>query len=295
MPQYTAYGLGIDSVLTLPELVTEAHQIDLTIEFGNVFYDFDVGIDKFHYWRTDCETGLHWQELGTFLIRDGKKIIIDPAPDVAEQNLRPALLGACMAVVLHQRGYLILHASAVLIKGKAVTFVGDKGWGKSTMAVTLANRGHQLITDDVMAIDLNSEVPMVFPSFPQLKLCTDALESMGRDPETLPRVMPGASKRQYKLSQEFSTDPVPLETIYLLGIKEELAIAEIASRDRILPLLAHSYGARFGKKLLHLGEGKHFLQCAKLANLVEIYHLTRPVDITLLDRIADLVEKDVDL
>ena len=295
MPQYTAYGLGIDSVLTLPELVTGAQQIDLTIEFGVIPLDSDVGMKKFYYWRTDRETCLYWQGLGTFLIRDGKQIIIDPAPDVAEQNLHPALLGACMAVVLNQRRYLILHASAVLIKGKVVAFVGDKGWGKSTMAVTLANRGHQLITDDVMAIDLNSEVPMVFPSFPQLKLCPDALESMGQDPESLPRVMPQVSKRQYRLDREFITDPVPLEIIYLLGVKEELAIAEIASRDRILPLLAHSYGARFGKKLLHLGEGKHFIQCAKLANLVEIYHLTRPIDITLLDRIADLVEEDVDL
>ena len=146
-----------------------------------------------------------------------------------------------------------------------------------------------------MAIDLNDEVPMVFPSFPQLKLCPDALRSMGKDPETLPRVMPLATKRQYRLSQKFSVDPLPLQCIYLLGISEQLEIKPIASKDRILPLIAHSYGARFGKKLLYLGEGEHFLQCANLAAHSKINCLTRPVNLTLLNRIADLIVANFNL
>lgn len=290
MPYYTAYGLGIDSVLTLPELVSGAKQIDLVIKWEQIVFDSSaVDTTEFYYWRKGKEIVLHWQELGTFSIRNGSEIIIDAPPEIEEKNLHPALLGACMAVVLHQRGFLILHASAVSIQERVIAFVGDKGWGKSTMAVSLTEKGYQLVTDDVLAIDLNGDLPLVFPSFPQLKLCPDALESIGKDPETLPRVMPQVKKRQYRLDREFSIDPIPLQSIYLLNKGNQLSINQINSKDKILPLLAHSYGARFGKKLLHLGEKQHFLQCTELVNQIGIYHLQRPSDLSLMPQIADLV------
>ena len=289
MPVYTAYGLGIDSYLTLPELVGGANRIDLTIKCDRSKRNKGAENNKFYYWRNKEETGLYWQELGTFLIRSGKEIIIDPVPGVNERDLHPALLGGCMAVALHQKGYLILHASAVKVNGKAIAFIGDKGWGKSTIASAFIAQGHQFITDDVLAISLNGNTPVVYPSFPQLKLCPDAIVAMGEDPETLPQVMPQISKRQYKLSQDFDSNPVSLQSIYLLGKAAELNITKIAAGDSILPLLAHSYGARFGKELLHLGEAEHFLQCSKLANQVDIYTLQRPSDISLLEDTVDLI------
>ena len=289
MPVYTAYGLGIDSYLTLPELVAGANKIDLTIKCDRSDRDKDVENSEFSYWRNEEEIGLYWQKLGTFLIRSGKEIIIDPVPGVNEKDLHPALLGACMAVALHQKGYLILHASAVRVNGKAIAFIGNKGWGKSTIASAFIARGHQFITDDVLAISLNDNTAMVYPSFPQLKLCPDAIVAMGEDPETLPRVMPQISKRQYKLSQDFDSNPVPLQSIYLLGKAAELKITKIAAGDSILPLLAHSYGARFGKELLHLGEAEHFLQCSKLANKIDICALKRPSNISLLEDTVELI------
>ena len=295
MPLYTAYGLGIDSVLNLPELVSGAENIDLVIKCDRLKEKPpEIKSSQFYYWRHEREIGLSWQGLGIFLIREGKEIIIDPFPGVEEKHLHPALLGACMAVVLHQRGYLILHASAVKIQDWAIAFIGEKGWGKSTMAAALISQGHQLITDDVLAIALSSNEPLVFPSFPQLKLCPDALSAMGKKPEVLPRVMPQVNKRQYQLSQNFSTQPVPLQSIYVLSQGESLSIAKIPTLDLILPLLAHSYGARFGKKLLHLGEANHFLQCTDLANKVGIYCLKRPSDISLLTNIVTLVVQHFD-
>lgn len=290
MPLYTAYGLGIDSVLELPELIPGADKVELKIEWGHDLKSSEASNAQFYYWRNESEFGLHWQELGTFVIGEGK-ILIEPIDDIEEQYLHPALLGACMAIVLHQRGYLILHGSAVSIEGQAIAFIGNKGWGKSTMAAALISQGHQFVTDDVLAIDLSGDKPLVFPSFPQLKLCPDAIETMGKNPETLPRVMPQATKRQYKLTQNFSPQCIPLRSIYLLSKGESLFIKPITTGNLILPLLAHSYGARFGKKLLYLGEANHFRQCMKLAQIVDIYNLQRPSNLTLL---ADIVETSID-
>ena len=292
MPLYTAYGLGIDSCLTLPELVAGADKIDLTIRKERILdKPSEISQNEFFYWRGDRETGLHWQALGTFLIRAGKEIIIETVGGVDEEDLHPALLGACLAVALHQRGHLILHASAVKIGDKAIAFIGNKGWGKSTIASAFIEQEYQFITDDVLAIDLSRDRPLVYPSFPQLKLCPDAVVAMGKDPETLPRVMSQTTKRQYRPDRNFNTDSVTLQSIYLLNKGAELQINKIAAQDSILPLLAHSYGARFGKELLELGEAEHFLQCTQLANRVGIYSLQRPSDISLLADTVNLIQQ----
>lgn len=69
MPAYTAYGLGIESCIPLPELTLGAKSIDLTIKLDRIL-DPPSKIDnaQFYYWRNEQEIGLHWQELGTFLI-----------------------------------------------------------------------------------------------------------------------------------------------------------------------------------------------------------------------------------
>lgn len=292
MPIYTAYGLGIDSTIELPELTAGAKQIDLTVRYGSIERKpIQTNTESFYYWRTETEIGLSWQEFATFLIRQGKEIIIELDDGVPEQDIHPALLGACMAVVLHQRSYLVLHASAVKIGDRAVAFIGDKGWGKSTMAASLVAQGNQFITDDVLAIDLKNEQPIVFPSFPQIKLCPDAVTAMGKDPEFLPRVMTQTQKRQYKPAATFSTEAVPLRSIYLLNKGESVGINKMTKSNSILPLLAHSYGARFGKKLLHLGEAQHFLQCSDLANKVGIYSLSRPSNLDLMNKIVELVQQ----
>ncbi|NBC85561.1 MAG: hypothetical protein GVY25_05150, partial [Bacteroidetes bacterium] len=50
-------------------------------------------------------------------------------PDVAEGTLRAPLLGVVLGTLLHQRGLHTLHASAVVVDGGAVAFVGEKGAG----------------------------------------------------------------------------------------------------------------------------------------------------------------------
>ena len=37
---------------------------------------------------SENQVGLHWDLVGTFLVRDGREIIVDPVPDVDEQMLR---------------------------------------------------------------------------------------------------------------------------------------------------------------------------------------------------------------
>jgi hypothetical protein len=113
--------------------------------------------------------------IGTFLVRDGREILVDPDPDAGDALLQLALLGPVLAALLQQRGDLVLHASAVEIDGAAVGFLGGRGAGKSTMAAALLRRGYPLLTDDILAVSLEDGSPRVLPGFPQLKLWPDAV------------------------------------------------------------------------------------------------------------------------
>jgi ATP-dependent phosphoenolpyruvate carboxykinase len=80
-------------------------------------------------------------------------------------------LGGVLFSVLYQRGLFVLHASGVNIGGNVVAFLGLKGQGKSTMAATLYGRGHSLVSDDMLAIQIDGDNgPMAIPGFPNFKI-----------------------------------------------------------------------------------------------------------------------------
>lgn len=296
MHTYTAYGLGIHSGLPLLELQTLAEVIpDVVIQIANIHWSPPEHSCTDYFHVTVEEAYLFWEQVGTFLVRNGKEIIIDPLPGVEERVVRLPLLGAVLAVLLHQRGFLVLHASSVAVNSSAVAFIGEKGWGKSTMAATLHARGHNLMADDVVAVDVNNtKSPMVLPGFPQMKLWPEAVASLGDDPETLPQVHPQAEKRACRVTKNFLQEARPLRRIYVLGAGIEPRIKAIQPQEAIPHLISNSYMARFGKQLLQgMEAATHLHQCTRLIKNVPIYRLERPRSLSLLSAIAQLVEEDL--
>ena len=145
MYRYAAYGLGIHSELLLPELMASEAEadVDVVVRLGTLAPSVLVA-DPSPYclYETDEGAYIFWKEVGTLLIRGGSEIVVERAPNVEESRLRLLLLGAAMGVLLHQRGLLVLHASAVEVCDGAAIFLGGRGWGKSTVAAALHARGH---------------------------------------------------------------------------------------------------------------------------------------------------------
>ena len=293
---YEAYGLSIHSALPLPELVSAAEtEADVVIQFGKVDRSL-LKITRFgsYFYMTAEEVYFFWDEVGAFLIRNGKEIVIDPFSGVEERLLRLPLLGAVLAVLLHQRGFLTLHASAVAINGGAVVFLGGRGWGKSTLAATLYARGHHLIADDLVGLDVGgTRHPMVLPGFPQLKLLPEAAASaLGDDPETLPRLAIGYEKRARRGIDRFSHKPLPLKGIYELSKGPAIEIKPLQPQEAIMQVIANSYIARAANQLLQgVGTSSHFLQCTSLINNVPVYRIERPQSLALVPAVAQLVEE----
>lgn len=293
---YSVYGLTVQSDLQLPELISTLRtDADVWIRFGSITDSPLQTHDCLHcYQNTEVGMYVYWQGVGTFLIQEGQDILIDLETDLDEDRLRLFILGAVMGVVLHQRGFLVLHASAVALEGAAVVFIGQKRWGKSTMAATLHDRGHSLIADDVVALEVqNHRQIQVQPAFPQIKLWPDAVTSIGKKPEDLPRLGARLEKRNHQLSSGFISDILPLKHIYVLGQGDEVAIKPLLPQEIMQHLMQNSYVTRFGEALLQERGASHFKQLMILAQQVPLFRLLRPASLDLLPEIATLVENHI--
>ena len=64
-----------------------------------------------------------------------------------------------MGILLHQRGRMVLHASAVNINDGAVAFMGHNGAGKSTTTFSFMASGYPLVADDILSLEFREGVP----------------------------------------------------------------------------------------------------------------------------------------
>jgi hypothetical protein len=288
---YTAYGLGIHSFLPLPELIAEEREADVVFRFGKVNGMNLDGIDGARRFKaTAAEAYYCFEGVGRFLVRGGQEVIVDPSPDADERAVRLCLLGPILALILHQRGRLILHASAVAVGDKAIVFLGGQGWGKSTLAAALHVRGHKMLADDVTAIQMDSDCPKVLPGFPQFKLWPNAVTALGDNPETLPLLHPDFAKRAFPVASGFPRGPLPLKHIYVLATGERLKIESLSPQEALLELIRHSYAARFGSHLLQAtGLATHFKQCARLVQNVRLHRFRRPASLSVIDEHASML------
>lgn len=298
MQRCSAYGLSIRSAISLPELTSpgvapEADSGDVVIRVGPV-HPLPAQFDPagFGFWATADEACHFVDKVGAFLVRGGREIVVDPAPGVDDRLLRLSLLGPALALILHQRGLLVIHASVVARGDSAIAFLGRNGWGKSTIAAALYAKGYDLVTDDVAAILPGQAGPSVLPSFPQVKLWPQAATLLGEIPDRLPLLHPNFEKRGWRAERGFSLAPRRLERVYALAAGPVPAIERLEPREACFELLGHWYGHRFGRGLLQNGSAAlHLRQCAALAGQVSMHRLVRSGGSTTLLQLADLVDE----
>ena len=294
---YLAYGLSIRASMPLPELTAgEAQGEEVSIRFGRVYRPpSETSEERWIFFNpAPKEDVLFWRGVGSFLVREGKDIIVDPSPGLDERMLRLLIVGPVLAVLLRQRGHLLLHASAVDVAGEAVLFLGSSGWGKSTMAAALHARGHALVSDDVAVLRVEESRPMVFPGFPQLKLWPEALVSLGDDPEMLPRWNPHLEKRARSTPRKFPSTSLPVKRIYMLEESDALEILPLRPQEAFMELVRHTYGSDYGlQAVMGVGSASHFLECVSIVNKVTVHSLRRQKSLSQLPSLAQSIEQDL--
>ena len=292
MYSYSAYGLGITSTLVLPELVESQRRPDVQIRLDAVDRLPPAGtyVGETSWWTAD-RACFSIPDLGTLLVQYGREIILDPLANVDESVYRLFILGAAVGVLLHQRGFLVLHASAIVLGGGAVVFIADKGMGKSTMVGTMHNRGHILMADDIVAIDPKPDIPQAYPGFPQLKLWPESAEELCESPDELPLVRPDLTKRSRILDHGFAVESMPLKRVLVLADGDEDAIEPLPPQMAFMSLVQHSYSLGILKATGT--QASHFAQAIRVAKLVPVMRLKRRRQMERLPLVAQMIEESL--
>jgi len=116
--------------------------------------------------------------VGRFLIRNGTEILVQPAQSAQPSAIRLFLWDMAFGILCRQRGFFPLHASCVEFDGEAVALAGHSAMGKSTLAFSLAARGHRVLADNVTVIDASApHGPAVVPAPSFLNLWRDSLNN----------------------------------------------------------------------------------------------------------------------
>ncbi|RVC82740.1 serine kinase [Mesorhizobium sp. M4A.F.Ca.ET.022.05.2.1] len=294
---YRAYGLTIRSEVALPELeATAPAEPDIVITVGPIDHPGPQLVAGTAFRFEPARQYLAWEAVGAFLISDARRIDIEPVPGIDDQLIAFPLLGPVMALLLHQRGLLVLHASAIAVGGRSAIFMGDKGAGKSTTASAMISAGHRLLTDDVVAVDMSRpDGPVIIPAFPQLKLAADAAAAIPiRQAEIRPQAHPAIDKAQHRLHGGFARGAVAATRIYILQRRDRAAISPHAGPGALSALIKFSYVTRFGRAAL-VGDfaAMHLRQCAGLANRIGVHRLEVPAGLNRIGEAVALIERDL--
>ena len=217
---------------------------------------------------------LNWESIGKFRITEGNRIVYQNL-GADEGTLRLFLLSEVMGIVLYQRGYFLLHASAVQIKDKAIVFMGVPGAGKSTTATAFGKAGNTILTDDLVAIKFIDAKPYLIPAFSQYKVWKNALLGLGIDYSTLEPSFEGATK--FLITQplhSFPTQPVALGQLTLIFPRKS-RIKEGAISPTLVPIELLKHFPLPVQLLTPAYLQQHFLQSLQIAQSVPVRFMKR--------------------
>lgn len=295
---YSAFGLLLSSELQIAGLAPETPaQADVDIVVGDVpeHLTFEEGSAGVLYQAGPQAFLLRIPDVARYLVRGGNEIVVQPLSDDKLDEVVVWLLGACFGALLYQRGSLCLHASGVAVDGAAVLFAGDSGAGKSTLLASFIGRGYEMVSDDICAISTDDAgTPVCSPSFPMVKLRTDAAAWLGYDGSTLTRVRNDLEKYWVHPPSAVSK-PLPLRRVYILrqgsGTDDPISVTTIPPLRRFDALLRYSYFSEqlTGLKLMR----EHFGALSAVAGRADVRDLNRNMGPESLGAVVDRIVDDL--
>ncbi|PSL34703.1 phosphoenolpyruvate carboxykinase (ATP) [Chitinophaga ginsengisoli] len=282
MHKYWGFGLHIISGMEFPELLPfEFKHADVSITLGevpdiNVDIAFDIG--HISYQLNDHELVFSVQDVASYYVADGNRIIVHPHPaNTEERAVRLFVLGAAIAGILQQRRQVPLHTSAVVVNDRLTLIAGQSGAGKSTTLAGLKQRQYRIFSDDITVLKELPDDDRIsgVASYPMIKLWEHSLQTLQLNDRSFP-VMPGFEKYGFFFHGAFDTRQYPIERIILLETGETDTIRHKQLRGSVAfaGVVQHVYKASFFRQPAM--RALCFDVISKMVKCAEVYQVTRP-------------------
>jgi hypothetical protein len=271
--EYVAYGLRLTSNLPIAGLspCSSIDSPDVQVKLGTLpeSNSSNGGVKLRYSSPRSYQTGEPdvqiWDvDNGDFLrvlFRDGVEFWLDrhlttlwaywPTSSSLQDTLS-YFVGPILGLLLRLRGIVCLHASSVSINDRAVVFLGSEGAGKSTTAAAFAQRGHAVLSDDIVALVEGRHEFQTLPAYPRVNLWPDSVSLLYGSPDALPAISLGWDKRCLNLGEaegtKFEERPLPLGAIYVLGESaggSEKGVEVVSQKTALMMLVANTYASNF--------------------------------------------------
>jgi hypothetical protein len=281
---YGGFGLKIASEFEFIELLSASFDnADILIRYGYLpdecFPEFEK--TKIYTSFKEKEFLLYIPGVAKYRATHGKEITVDPCENAEKGSVRLFLLSITMAALLTQRKKILLHASAILLNGKLMLFIGDSGAGKSSVAAELSKRGYTLFSDDVCVLDdvqEGSSKVFSYASYPMMKLWEETVLELNDQKFNIShKIIPQISKYGQFFHDQFTVTPYPIEKIFILNPVENALVHY--SAKKVTGIEAFEYLSKNTYRRQFLLESTlqsiHLKQLSFLVKASEITLLTR--------------------
>jgi hypothetical protein len=305
---YRLYGLAVDSTLPLscprvsvrrrPDVrlrpasaahFARARRVSGLSSTPNEWFEYRVLPTGGRY--------LRWAGLFEFLVSsDARRIEYLRLGTATPESFKAYLLGQVLSFSLLSRGYEPLHATAVVIDGHAIAFLGDCGYGKSTLGAAFVARGFPMLTDDMLALEPRDGRWLAHGGPPRLKLFPSiARRVLARQNGS--RLNPGTAKVVLPLTSSQATNrALPLRAVYVLPDPDSGRRAPTRIRiARVAPQQAFVEVIRSAFNLIQVDRTRlenQFATATRLANEVPVRRLAYPRRLSSLNAVCEAVVAD---
>ena len=281
---YDACGLRIRSELELRGLARtrRAPEADVTVRRGAVEAPERWPASGVAAWPSPEADVISWAGRAKLRLT-GAGMVVDSEN---EPFARQCVVGPGLGVVLHRRGRLVLHGSAVEVDGQAVVLLGRKGAGKSTTAAALLARGHRLLTDDLVAVDFVGDQPRCAPGPVQMKLWPASAEALGLGGKVEP-FAEGLDKGVW-FGAQTSPRAAPVALVCSLAWGDARVLSPLTRTPAFGAVFEHTYAPRF----LGAQAGRRLVApTVRLCAATTVLRVERPQRLADLGAVADRLEQ----
>jgi hypothetical protein len=295
---YCLYGMRFTSHWRLPYAeAPEGNLCEVSVVEDSPQFFVDAALEAgsptaswFHQGRLgDGSVYLRWNRHFEFVVSaDGGRIAGRSLSTTSAEAFHTHLLGQVLSYALLKRGREPLHGTAVVVDGTAIAFLGDCGYGKSSLAAAFLAAGHRLLTDDLLvvkpdtaplgSVDLHKGGFAAYPGPPRIKLSPEIAGALlDRSSRGVPMnnltpklVVPLAS-------HQIQPAPTPLRAVYVLAPPakraqtDRVTIRRVSKRKGFVELLRNTFNSQVrDRDRLE----RQFRQASRIVTLVPVKSLS---------------------
>jgi hypothetical protein len=289
--KYRAFGLHIQSDFEIAEMQqADFDHPDVIITLAETPREIENPLrEGVRFQLTDNEFLLNLDNVARYYVADGNSIRIEKSDGSTFQEVRIFLVGVVFSALLHQKGMVPFHASALMDEhGQSFLLCGRSGVGKSTLTATFLKKGFYLLSDDISVVKPGEEKIWVYPSFPFIKLWKDVMEHVDISEEEGIKLRDPLEKYGYRMEESFHAEPASLGKIFVLHVhnKEEYKTEQLKGTEKFNALKNQTFRFQF---VTDRHRPVHFTELNKMAQAVPVYRVTRPQAPMEMERLVEVI------